>query len=121
MRLTAIFLLALLATGCGAGRVTGLNSHPILASTAVPSIKVLVPNNAPVNSVPFTMTVNGNNFGTDAVVFWNNTPHRTFFVSPHQLVVPITDTDLSFAGQANVFVQTAGTNSNTVTFDVSIP
>jgi len=34
--------------------------------------------------------------------------------------VAITATDLSFAGQAKIFVQTAGVNSNTVPFDVNI-
>src|SRR5690348_8914291 len=121
MRLLCLLLLAVLAMGCGAGRVTGLNSHAVLASTAVPSIVALSPGSAPVNSVPFTMTVNGTNFGTDALVFWNGLPQQTRFVSPNQLVVAITATDLSFAGQANIFVQTAGVNSNTVPFDVSIP
>ena len=120
MRLLSVLLLALLTVGCGAGRgSTNLNSHPVLASTAVPSVSALTPSTAPVNSVPFTMTVNGTNFGTDALVFWNDVPQHTTFVSRNQLVVDISDVDLSFAGLARVFVRTAGLNSNTVNFNVN--
>ena len=67
------------------------------------------------------MTINGTNFGTDALVFWNGVPQHTTFVSRNQLMVDVTVTDMSFAGQAKLYVQTAGRNSNTVTFDVGIP
>ena len=78
-----------------------------------------MPNAAPVNSVPFTMTISGNNFGTDAIVFWNGTPQQTTFVTSSQLMVAVTDTDLMFVGFAHLFVRTAGMNSNTVDFDVT--
>jgi hypothetical protein len=120
MRVLSVLLLAVLIVGCGAGRGSAnLNAHPILASTAVSSISTLTPNAAPVNAAPFTMTVNGTNFGTDAVVFWNDVPQHTTFVSKNQLVMTVTDVDLSSAGMARVFVQSAGLKSNTVTFNVS--
>lgn len=120
MRLLSVLVLALSIVGCGAGRgSTNLNSHPVLASTAVPSVSALTPSAAPVNTVPFTMTVNGTNFGTDSIVFWNDAPQHTTFVSRNQLVVAITDVDLSFAGLARVFVQSAGLKSNTVNFNVT--
>jgi hypothetical protein len=119
MRLVCVLLLAVLGAGCGAGSGTHFTSRPVVATTTFPTISVLNPNSAPVNSVPFFMTINGSNFGTDAVVFWNGVPQRTTFVSGNQLVVAITDSDLSFTGLAHVFVQSAGMNSNTVDFNVS--
>jgi hypothetical protein len=79
----------------------------------------LSPGTVPVNSVPFTMTVNGTNFGTDAVVFWNDVPQSTRFVNPKQLLVAVTETDLMQFGLAHVYVRTGGGNSNTLDFDVS--
>jgi hypothetical protein len=119
MRLVCVLLLAALGAGCGRGSGTHFTSHPVVSSTTFPTISVLSPNSATVNSTPFIMTINGSNFGTDAVVFWNGVPQHTTFVSPNQLIVNVTDTDLSFAGLAHVFVQSAGMNSNTVDFNVN--
>ena len=84
-----------------------------------PSLAALAPISVPVNTVPFTMTVTGNNFGTDAIVFWNGTAQHTTFVTSNQLLVAVTDADLMFAGLIHVFVRTGGMNSNTVDFDVA--
>jgi len=84
-----------------------------------PAVTTLEPNTVPVNSSPFVMTVNGNNFGRDAVVFWNDVPQRTVFVSGTQLQVFVTVEDLMTFGFTQVFVQTAGLTSNTVDFNVS--
>jgi hypothetical protein len=59
-----------------------------------PALMEFSPSAVSVNSVPFTLTVNGANFGTDAVVFWNDIPQSTRFVNPKQLLVTVTDTDL---------------------------
>ncbi len=118
MRYVVLLLAGLLAIGCGTG--SG-NRDPLKFSTfSPPFIAVLIPESVPVNSVPFTMTVNGSNFGTDAVVFWNGAPMSTRFVTSNQLMVAVTDTDLMFAGLVRVFVQTGGLNSNTVDFNVSV-
>ena len=84
-----------------------------------PGLTTLEPTAAPVNSSPFTLIVTGKNFGLDAVVFWNNTPQSTRFVSDAQLQVAITVEDLTQFGLAQVYVQTAGLTSNTVNFDVT--
>jgi hypothetical protein len=84
-----------------------------------PSITELVPNSAPANSPPFTMTANGTNFGPRATIFWNGNPHTTFLVSQNQLTTTLTDTDLMFVGLAHVNVRTGDLNSNTVDFDVA--
>jgi hypothetical protein len=117
MRYIGLLLVSVLTLGCGTG-----NHDPVsLSSTfAPPSITTLAPESVPVNSVPFTMTINGNNFGTDARVFWNGTPQFTIFVTPNQLMASVTDTDLLFAGLVSIYVRTGGLNSNTVDFNVAV-
>jgi len=88
-------------------------------SFSPPALMELSPSAVPVNSVPFTMTVNGANFGADAVVFWNDIPQSTRLLSSKQLLVAITDTDLMQFRLAHVFVRTGGLNSNTLDFDVT--
>jgi hypothetical protein len=122
MRYFGFLLVSLLAIGCG---TPGLNHDPAghdplkVVVFSPPAISELIPNSVPVNSVPFTMTVNGSNFGTDSLVFWQGTPQSTFFVTSSQLLVKVTDTDLDFMGLVPIYVLTGGQNSNTVDFDVT--
>jgi|SRR5579862_685747 hypothetical protein len=117
MRYIGLLLASLLMIGCGNATKGG---DPLrMVTFSPPAITTLTPDGVPVNSVPFTMTVNGSNFGTDAVVFWNGMPLNTMFITSNQVMAALTDTDLSFAGMINVYVRTAGQNSNTVTFDLS--
>ena len=119
MRYISVLMLILLTMGCGAG--SGFHGPGSVVQTfSPPSITALAPTSVPVNSVPFTMTVNGENFTTDAVVFWNGTPLFTIFVTSKQLVANLTEADLMFAGLVPVYVRTSGLNSNTVDFNVSI-
>jgi len=120
MRYLVILLAAIgLALGCGSA-VPGSTARPISVPAASPSITDLAPTSTPINSVPFTMTVNGNNFGKDAIVFWNGRPLRTTFITSKQLTALLTENDLMFAGLIPVYVRAAGLNSNTVTFTVGI-
>ena len=119
MRYIGFLFASLLTLGCGMGSGNH-DPHSVVALFSPPSITTLTPNNVPVNSVPFTITINGSNFGTDAVVFWNNAPQFTVFVTSNQLMANVTETDLNFAGMVPVYVRTAGLNSNTVNFDVTV-
>ena len=114
MRIITVLLAVLIATGCGAGN--GKRPLGAMFSTAVvaPTITTVSPTSVPVNSVPFTMTINGSNFGTDAIVFWNGIPQKTTVITPQQLMVAITGADLTDSGLVPIFVRTAGQNSNTV-------
>ena len=117
MRFTGLSLAILLTVGCGAGgrdpnTTFGIGFTP-------PALMELTPKSVPVNSVPFTLIVNGANFGPDAVVFWNDAPQSTRFLSPQQLQVAVTEADLMQFGLAHIFVRTGGLNSNTVDFDVT--
>jgi len=118
MRLLGLVVLFLLASGCGNGDPASSTLGPHFGTGTInPSINQLTPNTAPVNSVPFTMTIQGQNFGADAVVFWNAIPQQTTFVSATQLQVAVTATDLTFTGLNHIFVRTGGVNSNTVDFN----
>jgi hypothetical protein len=120
MRYIALLLASLLTIGCGAGTGAGNHDPLRIGIFAPPAITTLTPDSVPVNSVPFSMTINGDNFGTDAVAFWNGVPQRTFLVTSKQLMVAVTDADLMFAGLAHVYVHSGGQNSNTVDFDVAV-
>jgi hypothetical protein len=64
------------------------------------------------------MEVDGANFGTDAIVFWNGNPLLTRFVNSQQLFADLTSTNLMFSGMVQVYVRTGGLNSNTVEFNL---
>lgn len=115
-----LFLIFLLTTtGCGtpAHHPDANGPHAGIAFSP-PSVTALSPSSAPVDSVPFTIQVNGTNFGTDAIVFWNGTPLSTRFVNSTQLLANLTSSNLMLAGMINVYVRTGGSNSNTVQFDL---
>jgi hypothetical protein len=119
MRLASIFLVIVFTFGCGADPVNKSQGPHFGTAFTPPSLTTLQPSTVPVNSAPFTMTVNGTNFRTDALVVWNGVTQHTIFVNSNQLLVTVTDVDLMFAGLAHVFVRTAGLNSNTLDFDVA--
>jgi hypothetical protein len=121
MRYLILLLATLVACGLslGCGAAAGMDPMKISNGSTPPAIEMLTPNTVPVNSVPFTVAVNGSNFGTDAVVFWHGTAHLTQFVSSKQVTTLLTETDLMFTGAIPVYVRSGGFNSNTVAFDVS--
>jgi hypothetical protein len=122
MRYIGFLVASLLTLGCGTGpgNVSGNHDpHSIVDVFSPPAVTTLTPNSVPVNSVPFTMTINGTNFTTDAVVFWNNTPQFTTFITSKQLMATVTEDDLMFWGLVPVYVRTGGMNSNTVDFNVA--
>jgi hypothetical protein len=116
--LLATLLLTLTFANCGSA--AGNDPFKTTAAFTPPSITTLSPNAVPVNSVAFTLGVTGANFGTDAIVFWHGTPRFTRFVSSTELLVNVTETDLSYFGQVPIYVRTQGQNSNTVEFSVTI-
>ena len=118
MRFLGPLLLSLFMLGCGAG--SGRPSpHPITSVFRQPTLTAVLPNSVPVNSAPFLVTINGTDFLTDAVVFWNGNPLNTRFVTANQVVATLTPTDLMTVGLIPVFVRTGGQNSNTVDFNIT--
>ncbi len=119
MRLSFFLLGMLVATGCGTGHVNP--AHRVVGNGIFPpAITMLSPSTTPVGSPSFYMSVVGNNFGPDTVLYWNGTPTNTILVNSKELMAQITDTDLQIVGLVPVFVRTGGLNSNTIDFEVSI-
>jgi hypothetical protein len=117
-RTTLALLLALAMLGCGYG---SRNYNPGMpGGTAAPTIAQsgLVPSSAMHGGTGFTLTVNGSNFGTDAVVYWNGMPQGSMYVTANQLTAAITAADIMNAGMIPVYVRSGGQNSNTVNFAV---
>ena len=129
MRSTSLFTLPMVCAFCvvgfalvlslGCGTTTHDQHATFGTGVTPPALNLLDPNTVPVNSTPFVMTLNGHNFGRDAVVFWNKVPHEALFVSSTKLQVSISADDLTIFGQVQVYVQTSGMTSNTVDFDVT--
>jgi hypothetical protein len=115
MRLTIIVLALLAAVGCGYG---SNNYNSTMGGARAPAITAVLPNSVSAGSASFTLTVNGSNFGTDAVVYWNGIAHNSMYVSAAQVAAAIPASDVANAGMVPVYVRTGGVNSNTVTFNV---
>ena len=115
-----LVLFILISLGCGSpSHNPNATQGPLrVISSSPPSITTLLPNSAPVNSVPFSLEVDGTNFDTNAVVFWNGTPLFTTFGNSQQLFANVTSANLTLAGMIQVYVRTDGLNSNTVEFDL---
>ncbi|MBV8477790.1 MAG: IPT/TIG domain-containing protein, partial [Acidobacteria bacterium] len=105
MRLS-VFLALLVATGCGAGSA---NRPRMLVGSGIfpPVVTMLSPSTAAVNTGAFTLTVVGNNFAPDAVLYWNGLPTSTTLISSKQLMAQITDVDLEIVGSVPIFVRSA--------------
>jgi uncharacterized repeat protein (TIGR01451 family) len=88
----------------------------------VPALTSLSPSNATAGSGQFTLTVNGSNFVSGAVVDFNGTPEATTFVSASQVTATIPASAIATAGNVPVIVTNpspGGGPSNSITFTVS--
>ena len=89
---------------------------------SAPAISSLVPASATAGGPAFTLTVNGSNFVSGAVVRWNGASRTTGFSSSTQLTAAITAADIASAGSAQVSVANpGGATSGASTFTVSAP
>ena len=94
----AIVITAGLA-GCGNGGTASNNPTPTAAT-----ITTLAPATAAVGSGAFTLTVNGSNFVSGAIVNFNGSARTTTFVSATQLTASILAADIATAGTASITV-----------------
>lgn len=113
----SLCLLVLMLVGCGYGSRT---YNPGMPGTGGgnPAISSLSPNSTVAGSPAFAMTINGSNFGTDAVVYWNAQPMGTMYVSGNQVVAGISAADVTMPATVPVYVRSAGMNSNKMNFAV---
>jgi hypothetical protein len=85
---------------------------------ATPSVTSISPSSATAGAAGFSLTVNGGDFSSNAVVVWNGSPLTTSFVNGNQLTVAISATQIAEPDTALVYVynptggiQTVGTGS----------
>lgn len=95
------------------------------AQNAVPLInQPLVPDAVKPGRASFTLTVNGTNFASGAVVHWNGNARSTTFVSKSRLTATILSSDIAMPGTASVTVinpTSGGEASNVAFFEVTPP
>ena len=115
-RLSLGFLLALALTSAGCGYSSKYMAPG--GGPGSPNITGLMPSTANAGGMPFTLTVNGSGFGTDAVVYWNAAPQSTMYLTGNQVTAQITAADIMNPGMVPVYVLTGGKNSNSLDFTV---
>ncbi len=117
MRLTTILVLALTMMGCGYGSRNYMNPGSG-GTTNTPSVAALAPASTAAGSAGFTLTVNGSNFGTSSVVYFNGAAQTTMYISANQVAAAITASEVASSGTVPVYVHSGIYNSNTVNFTV---
>jgi IPT/TIG domain len=105
VKATLLVTLTALTLACG---YTAKKTTPPVAGS-VPTVAALSPASMTAGSSAFTLTVNGTNFGSQAVVNWNGAARATSFVSGNQVTAAIPAADLATAGSAAVTVTNPGT------------
>jgi hypothetical protein len=84
-----------------------------------PVLTSLSPSTAVAGGPAFTLTVNGSNFATGAVVKWNGGARTTAFVGATKLTAAILAADIVAAANYTVTVVSGGVTSNSLTFTVT--
>ncbi len=80
----------------------------VTVTSPTPSITTLSPNTAVASGLGFTLTVNGTNFVTGAVVNWNAVALTTTFVSATQVTAAVPAANIATAGSAAITVSNPG-------------
>ncbi len=96
--------------------VTPALPFTINAATGLTS---LAPASTTAGSAAFTLTVNGQNFKSGAVVQWNGSARTTTFVSATQLTAAILATDVAAAGTAQVTVSASTGTTAALPFTIT--
>jgi hypothetical protein len=84
------------------GGTSGAWTFPI--NNPAPTISSLSPASANAGGAAFTLTANGTNFVTGAVINWNGAALTTTFIGSTQLTAQVTASDITTAGSVNVTV-----------------
>ena len=108
MKRVCILLLAIGCSACG-----GYNSPSQAAPQAgiVPVLSGIMPNTVNAGAPGFTLTVNGSNFNTNAVVNWGGVQQTTTYVTGKQLTTAIPAAAVATAGMVAVTVTNPGSST----------
>jgi len=97
-------------------------SFQVTSSASAPAISSLSPPSAGSGGAGFTLTLDGANFVSGAVVEWNGTALSTTFVSGAQLTASVPAALIDLAGTASVTaVNPSGATSVAATFTITAP
>ena len=113
-------------SACGPGKGPALTPPP---ASSTPSISSISPASATAGGLAFTLTVNGSNFVSGAMVSWTNPSNllapvvrpATTFVSPTQLTAQVSAADIASPVTVQVSVEDPNLtpNSNPVNFVIN--
>ena len=117
MKLLIALLFCAMTLGCGYGSSYNNGGG---GGNSAPTITQLTPNTATAGSAAFTLTVAGTHFTTGSVVYWGPTPltASSVYGSATQVSANITAAMIANSGTVNVYVHSAGGNSNTMMFTI---
>ncbi len=130
MKTISVLLLTMVCLACGYSSPKAMAPQP----GVTPAVAQLVPNTANSGAPQFTLTVNGSNFATNAVINWNGAKPTTTRMTAGQLtstipataiatpgMVPVTVTNPGTAGSGGIYGSggTASETSNTMNFTVN--
>jgi hypothetical protein len=88
-------------------------------SSAQPTIGIIQPSTAPAGSAPLSVTITGTNFLSTSAATFNAVSHPVAFVSPTQLVIALSASDLAAPGTYPIIVTNPGSAaSNAMNFTV---
>jgi hypothetical protein len=99
--------------------VDSLTSNSLNFTIVGPNITLLTPNTAIAGGPAFTLTVNGLDFVSGAVVQWNGSPLNTTFTGISQLTAQVPASLIATAGTAAVTVVQNAVTSNSVNFTIA--
>src|SRR5581483_1689078 len=103
---TTVLALSLLAVA-----VLPMAAH----AQGTPTLTSISPTSAPAGSGSTTVTLQGSNFESNSVVNVNASPRSTTFVSPTQLTITLTPSDLANTNSYTLTVTNPGTGGGTST------
>jgi hypothetical protein len=104
VKTTLLVTLTALTLACG----YSAKATPPVAGT-VPAVAALNPSSTSAGSPAFTLTVNGSNFNSNAVVNWNGVAQTTTIVSANQVTIAVPAAAVATAGSVAVTVTNPGT------------
>jgi hypothetical protein len=99
--LGALAILSLILVSCG-------------GCPAAPSVSSISPSSATAGAAGFSLTVNGGNFSSNAIVAWNGSPLTTSFVNSNQLTAAVSATQIAQPDTAVVYVYNPASGTQTV-------
>jgi trimeric autotransporter adhesin len=107
-----IAALAVFTMGCG-----NYNSSNMMSGG--PNVMQLAPNSIAAGSQQLLLTVDGNGFANNSVVYWAGMAQPTTFVTASQLRATIPASQIAFPEMVQVYVRSNNLNSNAINFTVN--